>query len=188
MLTSPAPAWLVLLELTPQGYTYLGNLVVIGVTEMDISILISILTWVLNSPLSSAILRDFRDQKYRFTVPKIRTWLLERQEEEHRQLQSVMRFSQMQKLYTIIKTCKCKLEDLFTRFGTFTHSCVTLIMNFLQSFQKFLSHSFLFLYSQIWRFYNQIVCALKLYLMFLNHQAHHLLMKIMEPVGKMIQS
>ena len=45
--------------------------------------------------------------------------------------------------------CKCKLEDLFTRFGTFTHSCVTLIMNFLQSFQKFLLHSFLFLYSQI---------------------------------------
>ena len=45
--------------------------------------------------------------------------------------------------------CKCKLAYLFTRFGTFTNSCVTLFMNFLQSFQKFILHSFLFLYSQI---------------------------------------
>ena len=68
---------------------------------MEISILISILTWIswknLNSPPQSAILRDIQNQEYRFKIPKSRIRLAEKQqEEEHRQLQSVMRDTQTQ--------------------------------------------------------------------------------------------
>ena len=41
------------------------------------------------------LLKQITNQKYRFTIPKSRTRLAEKGEkEEHRQLQSVMRFTQ----------------------------------------------------------------------------------------------
>ena len=56
----------------------------------------------LKSPPQSSILRNFQNQKYRFKIPKSRTRLAEKRKEgkgeEHRQLQSVMRFTQTQKL------------------------------------------------------------------------------------------
>ena len=70
--------------------------------EMKISILILILSWIpqkkLNSLSQSVTLRDFQNQKYRFTISKTWSRLAEKQEvgEEHRQLQSVVRFMQTQ--------------------------------------------------------------------------------------------
>ena len=54
---------------------------------------------MLNSPPQSTILPDFKNEKYRFTIPKSRTWQVEKQEEEedHRQLQSVLCFTQARK-------------------------------------------------------------------------------------------
>ena len=56
----------------------------------------------LKSPPQSSILRNVQNQKYRFKIPKSRTRLAEKRkegkEEEHKQLQSVMRFTQTQKL------------------------------------------------------------------------------------------
>ena len=46
----------------------------------------------MNSPPRPAILRDFQNQEYQFTIPKSRTRLAEKREEgeeEHKQLQSV---------------------------------------------------------------------------------------------------
>ena len=46
---------------------------------------------------STAILRDFQNHEYRFTVPKSRARLAEKPaegEQEHRQLQRVIRFTQ----------------------------------------------------------------------------------------------
>ena len=71
--------------------------------EMEISILISIITWIpwekLNSPPQPALLRDFRNQEYRFTILKFQTRLAEKRDEEgeYRQLLSVLRFTQKQK-------------------------------------------------------------------------------------------
>ena len=51
----------------------------------------------LNSPSRFAILRDFKNQEYQFTIPKTRIRLTEKREErekENRQLQSAMRFAQ----------------------------------------------------------------------------------------------
>ena len=49
---------------------------------------------------STAILIDFQNHEYRFTVPKSRTRLAEKPaeevEQEHRQLQRVIRFTQTQ--------------------------------------------------------------------------------------------
>ena len=54
----------------------------------------------LKSPSWSAILGNFQNQEYRFTIPKSRTRLAEKRKEgkkvERRQLQSVIRFMQMQ--------------------------------------------------------------------------------------------
>ena len=56
----------------------------------------------LNSPPRSALLRYLLNQEYRFTIPKSRIQLTERQEEERneeeeqRQLQNAMGFTQMQ--------------------------------------------------------------------------------------------
>ena len=69
--------------------------------EMEISILISIVTLIpqkkLNSPPRFVILEDFQNQEYRFTIPKFLIRLAENQEkegdEEHRQLQNVMRLT-----------------------------------------------------------------------------------------------
>ena len=51
----------------------------------------------LNSSPRSVILGDFQNQEYRFTIPKFLTRLAENQEkegdEEHRQLQNVMRLT-----------------------------------------------------------------------------------------------
>ena len=66
--------------------------------EMEISILISIVTLIpqkkLNSPPRFVILEDFQNQEYRFTIPKFLIRLAENQEkegdEEHRQLENVM--------------------------------------------------------------------------------------------------
>ena len=82
-------------------YSFLPNLVIIGLIDKAISILISTLTWKswkkLNSLLQSAILQDFLDHEYQFTLPKSQIQLAENREgEEHRQLQSVLRFMQMQ--------------------------------------------------------------------------------------------
>ena len=68
---------------------------------MEISILMSNLTWIpwkkLNSPPRSAILLNFKNQEYQFTFPKSQIRLAEkreeREEEEHRQLESVLRFT-----------------------------------------------------------------------------------------------
>ena len=50
-----------------------------------------------NSPSRPAILGDFQNQEYRFTIPKSLTWLAEKQEkEEYRQLQSAIRLAQTQ--------------------------------------------------------------------------------------------
>ena len=48
---------------------------------------------MLNSPPRSAILPGFENQEYRFTISKSRIRLVEKQEEEeeHTQLQSVLR-------------------------------------------------------------------------------------------------
>ena len=83
---------------------WLPNLVIIGLIEIEKSILIPILTWIrwkkLNSPSRSAILRYFEKQEYQFTIPKSQTGLAEKREEveekEYRQLQSVMRLTQNQ--------------------------------------------------------------------------------------------
>ena len=63
-----------------------------------------IITWTpwkkLNSLPQSAILRDFKNQEYRFTILKSRTRLAEKDDEEgeeHRKLQSVLHFKQTQK-------------------------------------------------------------------------------------------
>ena len=51
----------------------------------------------LNSPSRFAILRDFKNQEYQFTIPKTRIRLTEKREErekENMQLQSAMRFAQ----------------------------------------------------------------------------------------------
>ena len=74
---------------------------IIGLIDMEISILISTPTWKswkkLNSLLQSAILQDFLNHEYQFTFPKSQIQLAENREgEEHRQLQSVLRFMQMQ--------------------------------------------------------------------------------------------
>ena len=56
----------------------------------------------LTSPPRSAILRNWQNQEYRFTIPKPRTWLAEKREEEEeesRQLQSVMRITRTQKCF-----------------------------------------------------------------------------------------
>ena len=66
--------------------------------EMEISIAISILTWIpwenLKSTPRSVILRDFQNQEYRFTILKSRQLQAEKKEkgdeEEHRQSQSVV--------------------------------------------------------------------------------------------------
>ena len=66
--------------------------------EMDKSVVISIVTLIpmkkLNSLPRSAILRDFQNQEYRFTIPKFLTRLAEKQEKEgekeYKQLQNVM--------------------------------------------------------------------------------------------------
>ena len=65
---------------------------------MDKSVIISIVTLIpmkkLNSPPRSAILRDFQNQEYRFTIPKFLTRLAKKQEKEgekeYKQLQNVM--------------------------------------------------------------------------------------------------
>ena len=66
--------------------------------EMNIPILMSILPLIpsknLNSLRRCAILTCFQNQEYRFTIPKFLTRLVEKREEEHRQLQSVMHFTQ----------------------------------------------------------------------------------------------
>ena len=55
----------------------------------------------LNSPPRSDILRDFQNLEYRFIIPKSLAWLAENREEEgeeeHRQLKSVISFTQTQK-------------------------------------------------------------------------------------------
>ena len=55
----------------------------------------------LNSPPRTTILRNFKNQEYRFIIPKSRIRLAEKREEEedeHRQLRSVLRFTQTQKM------------------------------------------------------------------------------------------
>ena len=49
-------------------------------------------------PARSGILRDFQNQEYRFKIPNSRTPLAEKREgeEELRQLQSIMHFTQTQ--------------------------------------------------------------------------------------------
>ena len=51
----------------------------------------------LNLPLRSAILIDFQNQGYRFTVPKPQRSGEEKKEGGERQLQSVIRYKQTQK-------------------------------------------------------------------------------------------
>ena len=58
--------------------TYLPTLLVVGLMEIDISVLISILTWI----RQSAILRDFQNQEYQY--PGKAEW------KEFKQLQSDM--------------------------------------------------------------------------------------------------
>ena len=74
--------------------TCLASLLVIPLMEMKILILISVLTWIPQKILSwlprSIILRQFQNNEYRFPFPKSHTLLAEKQQEEHRQLQSVM--------------------------------------------------------------------------------------------------
>ena len=63
----------------------------------------------LNSSPRSAILGDFQNQEYRFTIPKSRTRLAKKRgkrEEDQRQLESVMRFRQSQ--LSLKKTIKNK--------------------------------------------------------------------------------
>ena len=70
------------------------------VKEMEIPIVISILTWLpqkkLNSLPRSTILRYFQNQEYWYIILKPWTRLAEKREEEqqHRELQSYMRFMQ----------------------------------------------------------------------------------------------
>ena len=48
----------------------------------------------------SYILREFQNQEHWFSTPKSRTWLAEKlEEEEYRQLQSVMRFTLTQEVF-----------------------------------------------------------------------------------------
>ena len=68
---------------------------------MEISILTSVLTLLPQKKLTplprSAMMKDVQNQEYQFKIPKSGTWAEKREEEEeHRQLQSVMRFMQMQ--------------------------------------------------------------------------------------------
>ena len=67
--------------------------------DKQISILILIFKWgpqgKLNSLPWSSILTDFQNQKYRISIPKFRAQLVEKWE-EHKQFQSVMRFTQIQ--------------------------------------------------------------------------------------------
>ena len=73
-------------------FTCLLNLVAIG-----LSIVTLIPHKKLNSPPRSVILGDFQNQEYRFTIPKFLTRLAANEEkegdEEHRQLQNVMRLT-----------------------------------------------------------------------------------------------
>ena len=103
-------------------YVCLPSLVVIVLMEMEISILISILTWIpqtkLNSPTQSAILRDFLNQEYwyhRKVEPK-----------ELKQLQSVMLYKQTQQIYHISMS-----ENYFVLFqaGPFKFYCYFWNMN-----------------------------------------------------------
>ena len=55
----------------------------------------------MNSPPRSAKLTGFQNQEYRLTIPNSQTRLAEKreegeEEEQHRQLQSIMRFTQTQ--------------------------------------------------------------------------------------------
>ena len=122
MMRSPTP--IILIWVNFPRCNYLESLGLLGLMGTEISILISFLTWIpwkkQNSPPLSSILRDFQNQEYRFTIQKSRIrpakkWK-EGQEEEHRQSQSVVCFTQMQ--YTTLNW----LSASFTSF-TFT-SCV----------------------------------------------------------------
>ena len=66
--------------------TWLPTLVVIGLIEIEISVLASTLTWIprkkQNSFRQFAILKDCQNQGYRFTIPKSRTRLAEKGEEK----------------------------------------------------------------------------------------------------------
>ena len=54
---------------------------------------------MLNSPPQSAILPDFLNQEHRFTIPKSQISQAEKQEgDEYRQWQSVLHFTQTQKV------------------------------------------------------------------------------------------
>ena len=71
--------------------TCLPNLVVIGLMEMEISILISILIWItrekLKLPSPSTIFRNFQNQEYQFTIPNSQIRLSVKEEvEEQRAL------------------------------------------------------------------------------------------------------
>ena len=91
--------------------TCLPNLVVIALMGMEISVLISVLT----------LIPCFQNQKYRFTIPKSRTRLAEkREEEEHRQLYSVLRFTQTQQLN--LNLANVPNTDLLTHFEWLTNS------------------------------------------------------------------
>ena len=124
--------------------------------EMEISILISILTWApwkkLNSPPRSAILGDFQNQDYRFTIPKSRIRLAEKreeEEEEHRQQQSVMRFKQTQKVKATGKTFSLgryylsNIHIFYEQlvFWTLSQNCLVYHLKFLQkaSYQLFIA-------------------------------------------------
>ena len=77
-MTSLAPGWLVI-WVNFSRCTCLPNLVVIGLMEMEISVL----TWIprnkLNSPPRSFILRDFQNKQYWFSIPNSRTRLVGKQ-------------------------------------------------------------------------------------------------------------
>ena len=109
----PASCWIYLNWVNSPRCACLPNLVVIGLMEMEMSILISVPTWApwknMNSPPRSAKLTGFQNQEYRLTIPNSQTRLAEKREEEeeeeegeeeeeeqHRQLQSIMRFTQTQ--------------------------------------------------------------------------------------------
>ena len=66
--------------------TCLPNLAAIGLMDMDISILMSILEWLprkkLNSLLWSTVLRDIKKQEYRFGIQRHRKRLAEKRDEE----------------------------------------------------------------------------------------------------------
>ena len=101
VVMSPEPASLVSFASTPPDVPACQFWWVISFMGKEISILMSVLTWIILKMLKATspftILRDVQNQEYQFTILNSQTRLVEKQEEkEHKQLQSVMHLTQTQ--------------------------------------------------------------------------------------------